>query len=436
MGKIGGAKGYLEKRYDYLLYFYTNENILNKKAFDAWNKQFEPLRQIPGMGDMIRLYRNPIQRTGQFPPHKILLIYGFSGDPKKMQKAVSKLQLAEGTSVLFYKAIAPLLEKTGFPQEEEEHIFMALTNARAGKEKEYNKWYNEHHIPDVVRMRAYRSGRRYQLLQSAGDEAPYEYLALYRYGGNDIKMNMELVDYVFAGGNLLMSKLYEKKDAAWAYSEVTAQSRKVAESLFAEKAPQKVDFYEALKKRRSVYVTSADSPIPDERLLEIIREVTENSPSSFNSQSSRVVVLLGKESDAFWKIVLETLRKVAPKEGFKETEDKIEMLSTCHGTLLYYEDMDIVKGLQDAFPIYKDSFPIWAEHGNAMLQYAIWTALSIEGFGATLQHYNPIVDDAVAKYFDIPSSWKLIGQMPFGGVSIPPEPGRHIPLEAKILVKK
>ena len=436
MSKIGGSKGYLEKRYEYLLYFYTNDNILNKKAFDAWKKQFAPLEAVGGMGDMIRLYRNPEQRTGQFPTHKLLLIYGFNGDPAKMKKAVAKLKVSEGTSVIFYKAIAPLLEKNEFPQDEEEHIFMALTNARKGKEKEYNEWYNNHHVPDVVRMHAYRSGRRYQVLASAGDEAPYEYLALYRYGGSHMKMTMALIDYVFAGGNILMSKLYEKKDAAWVYSEITPGNKAEATDLFAPKAEKKVDFYDAIKRRRSVYVTSADSPIPDDKLLEILKEVTENSPSSFNSQSSRVVVLLGKESDDFWDIVLDTLRKVTPKEMLKATEDKIEMLSTCHGTLLYYEDMDIVKGLQDSFPIYKDSFPIWAEHGNAMLQYAIWTALSIEGFGATLQHYNPIIDEAVAKRYNIPASWKLIGQMPFGGVSIPADPIRHIPIEAKLIIKK
>ena len=207
MGKIGGAKGYLEKRYDHLLYFYTNDNILEKKAFTEWWKQFAPLEAVPVIGDKIRLYRNPEQRTGQFPTHKLLLVYGFDGDPAKMKKAIAKLKVSAGTSVILYKAIAPLYEKQGFPQDEEEHIFMALTNAKAGKEKEFNEWYNTHHVPDVVRMYAYRSGRRYQVMASAGDEAPYEYLALYRYGGSHFKMSMALVDYVFAGGNLLMSKL-------------------------------------------------------------------------------------------------------------------------------------------------------------------------------------------------------------------------------------
>ncbi|MNI90586.1 hypothetical protein D3C73_1481250 [compost metagenome] len=49
-----------------------------------------------------------------------------------------------------------------------------------------------------------------------------------------------------------------------------------------------------------------------------------------------------------------------------------------------------------------------------MLQFAIWTALEMEGFGASLQHYNPLIDYEVKKEWNIPSTWKLVAQMPFG----------------------
>ena len=49
-----------------------------------------------------------------------------------------------------------------------------------------------------------------------------------------------------------------------------------------------------------------------------------------------------------------------------------------------------------------------------MLQFTIWTALEMNGLGATLQHYNPLIDDAVKKQWSIPEKWKLIAQMPFG----------------------
>lgn len=44
----------------------------------------------------------------------------------------------------------------------------------------------------------------------------------------------------------------------------------------------------------------------------------------------------------------------------------------------------------------------------------VWTGLSALGFGANLQHYNPVIDAPVAKQWGIPSDWRLISQLVFG----------------------
>ncbi len=79
-----------------------------------------------------------------------------------------------------------------------------------------------------------------------------------------------------------------------------------------------------------------------------------------------------------------------------------------------FEDSEVVESLQANFALYKDNFPTWSQQSSGMLQFAIWTALEIEGFGATLQHYNPLIDEEVRKEWDVPENWKLIAQMPFG----------------------
>ena len=44
------------------------------------------------------------------------------------------------------------------------YIFLALTNPADGREDEFNAWYDEHHIPEVVRYgRGFLGGRRYRL---------------------------------------------------------------------------------------------------------------------------------------------------------------------------------------------------------------------------------------------------------------------------------
>lgn len=50
-----------------------------------------------------------------------------------------------------------------------------------------------------------------------------------------------------------------------------------------------------------------------------------------------------------------------------------------------------------------------------MHQYALWVALEAEGFGANLQHYNPLIDPKAAEHWKIPLEWKLLSQLVFGG---------------------
>lgn len=50
-----------------------------------------------------------------------------------------------------------------------------------------------------------------------------------------------------------------------------------------------------------------------------------------------------------------------------------------------------------------------------MHQYYCWTALEAEGFGANLQHYNPLPDQKAAAQWNIPIEWSLRAQLVFGG---------------------
>ena len=67
-------------------------------------------------------------------------------------------------------------------------------------------------------------------------------------------------------------------------------------------------FEEALEHRRSYYSIGSDSPVLDEEIVHIIREAVKNVPSAFNSQSTRIVLLLGDEHKKLWNIVKETLK--------------------------------------------------------------------------------------------------------------------------------
>jgi predicted oxidoreductase (fatty acid repression mutant protein) len=177
------------------------------------------------------------------------------------------------------------------------------------------------------------------------------------------------------------------------------------------------DFLTSIKSRRSYYSINNTSPIPDEKIEQIVIDSLKYVPSAFNSQSNRVVLLFGASHNKFWDIVKETLRAIVPPEKFEPTDKKINSFAAGHGTVLYFYDTKIVEGMQQKFPMYKDNFPVWAEQSSAMFQFTIWSLLEAEGLGANLQHYNPIVDDQTKKIFNVPENYKLVAQMPFGGIS-------------------
>ena len=151
-------------------------------------------------------------------------------------------------------------------------------------------------------------------------------------------------------------------------------------------------FAEAMAHRRSYYSIGSDSPVLDEEIVHIIREAVKNVPSAFNSQSTRIVLLLGDEHKKLWNIVKETLKARISAEAFAKTEAKID----------------------GCFASGHDNFPTWSQHTSAMHQFAIWTMLEDMGLGASLQHYNPLIDDEVRRTWNLPDNWMMIAQMPFG----------------------
>jgi predicted oxidoreductase (fatty acid repression mutant protein) len=198
----------------------------------------------------------------------------------------------------------------------------------------------------------------------------------------------------------------------------------------------KKDFYSAVEDRRSFYGISKETVVSDERISEIIDHAVKHSPYAFNSQSGRVVLLLGKHHDRLWDIAKEVLKKIVPADKFSSTEDKINSFRSGYGTVLFFEDNSVIESLQQQFALYKDNFPIWSQQASGILQYVIWTSLEIEGFGVSLQHYTELIEADVKKEWNIPNNWKLIAQMPFGKPIAQPNEKQFQPLETRIKVFK
>lgn len=185
-------------------------------------------------------------------------------------------------------------------------------------------------------------------------------------------------------------------------------------------------FLESISHRRTIYHIGKNVSASTDHITKLIEIAVENSPSAFNSQSSRAVILFGEHSDEFWEIVRESLRKVVPAAAFESTDKKISSFAAGVGTVLFFEDQDVVTTLQEQFALYADNFPVWSEHSTGIAQFSVWSALASENIGASLQHYNPLIDDEVKAKYGVPSSWKLRAQMPFGSIESPAGQKTHI----------
>jgi len=178
-------------------------------------------------------------------------------------------------------------------------------------------------------------------------------------------------------------------------------------------------FLSLAETRRSIYALGKEISLSEDEIIHLIKQAVKQAPSAFNSQSSRILILLGNEHIKFWELTRTQLKKIVPEARFQATSDKLDSFSQAAGSVLFFEDQNVVQTLQQQFPSYADNFPVWSEHSTGIAQYAVWLALAEKGIGANLQHYNPLVDEEVRKQWSVPNSWTLRAQMNFGAILQP-----------------
>ena len=195
-----------------------------------------------------------------------------------------------------------------------------------------------------------------------------------------------------------------------------------------------VTLQQAFDERRSVYALGNELPVEPQAIVNMAERVLLHTPSAFNSQSSRLVVLFGAEHQRLWDIAEEKLRAAVGDGDFSGSKQKLDGFRAAAGTVLFYEDKNVTESLQEQFALYADRFPVWAQQTSAMHQYAMWTELRTLNVGANLQHYNPLVDEDAAKASSIPDSWELVAQMPFGNIVEPAGEKTYQPVNERMKV--
>lgn len=238
---------------------------------------------------------------------------------------------------------------------------------------------------------------------------------------------------------------------------------------------------ELAKARRTIYKLGKNSPVPDSKIEEVVNAAIQHIPSSFNTQSTRLVVLLHAEHERLWEIVIDTFMQLVqsgavPEATWKnQTLPKLQGMKNGVGTvclpatnpleatikLTHRYRSSSTKTQHTSSPSPRNSQPTRSTsspgqstrmpctstsvrssppisctctHAHTNMHETVWTALESLGFGANLQHYNPLIDTPVAKQWDIPSEWRLIAQLVFGSPEGEPGEKTQKPIEERVKI--
>ncbi|KAJ7047150.1 Nitroreductase-like protein [Mycena alexandri] len=188
--------------------------------------------------------------------------------------------------------------------------------------------------------------------------------------------------------------------------------------------------------RRTNYAITNKSSVPDEKIEAIVKACVLHSPSSFNIQSGRAVIVTGAENAKLWKLCSESMLK-GLEEGERRTmvEGRLKAFSGGYGSILFFEDQAVVDAITVKMPMFAKQFPTWSTNSTGMLQVVVWTALTLEGLGASLQHNGAYSDELVAdilKTFSLPTTWTSTAIMPFGDPAAPPAEKTFGPIEERV----
>ena len=191
---------------------------------------------------------------------------------------------------------------------------------------------------------------------------------------------------------------------------------------------------DSLGRRRSVYGLSNVLPVSEHCFIETIESCILNCPTPFNIQSARIAVLFNQSHLILWSTVWEALKNLVTSKQSAASKRKIEAFSKASGTILFFEDKKALTALKKQFPQYAKNMRLWTQQANGMLQYMVWQTMAENDVGASLQHYNELIEDKISDLFHLPKTWELVAQMPFGAVESEPKAKTFLPVEERLII--
>jgi hypothetical protein len=75
------------------------------------------------------------------------------------------------------------------------HVFLGLTSPVEGQEDEYNKWYNETHVPEILSVPGIVSARRFKTKLVVAPGAPaWKYICIFEVETDDLRATLKALE--------------------------------------------------------------------------------------------------------------------------------------------------------------------------------------------------------------------------------------------------
>ena len=101
-------------------------------------------------------------------------------------------------------------------------VFMVLTNAKPGQDDEFNNWYTNTHLGEVLSLDGFVSAQRYKLVEGAYGPAPaHEYMALYEIEADDLDVARASLSARARSGGRVVSSAIAAGTAVWYFEPIT-----------------------------------------------------------------------------------------------------------------------------------------------------------------------------------------------------------------------
>lgn len=104
------------------------------------------------------------------------------------------------------------------------HVFVVFTNPTTpAQEAEYNGWYDDTHLSDVLDVPGFVSAQRFKLsdTQRAAGPFPWRYMALYHIDTDDLKATLGALATRYGTSAMVMSDALAAERMAWMFDPIT-----------------------------------------------------------------------------------------------------------------------------------------------------------------------------------------------------------------------